>query len=183
MGYPFQFDKNAAIAALLYILKQVKETTSFRVVKVMYFADKLSLERYGRFIFGDQYYAMSYGPVPSKIYSFIQDAELDEAKGDRLFSEVDSITKYIRVRRSTDNKPFIQPLKEPDIEELSESDILCLDEAIKLLNDKRFDEISELSHDEAWRITPPNKRIAFVDILESVEDAELVRDYLENPNP
>ncbi len=39
---------------------------------MMYFADRLHLERYGRFICGDSYVAMKNGPVPSFTYDILK---------------------------------------------------------------------------------------------------------------
>jgi hypothetical protein len=40
MSYPFIFDDEQAIEAILYIAQNVKEPTFHRISKVMYFADK-----------------------------------------------------------------------------------------------------------------------------------------------
>ena len=59
---------------ILYVASKLQETTFHRIVKLLYFADKLHLERYGRFITGDRYIAMEYGPVPSNVYDMLKAA-------------------------------------------------------------------------------------------------------------
>lgn len=55
-GVTFQFDQVKATEAILYL------------------ADKTSLEKYGRFIFGESYYAMKEGPTPSYTYNLLKQA-------------------------------------------------------------------------------------------------------------
>jgi len=51
--------------AVAYIASKLPgRENMYKVLKVMYFADKLHLKRYGRVIFGDRYIAMKHGPVP-----------------------------------------------------------------------------------------------------------------------
>ncbi|VXD20803.1 hypothetical protein PL8927_70018 [Planktothrix serta PCC 8927] len=57
MEYQFDFNIEKGIESILYILKLLEnkaQPTLHRVSKVLYFADKEHLEKYGRFIFGDR---------------------------------------------------------------------------------------------------------------------------------
>src|SRR5690606_4362468 len=68
MPYPFKFNRAAALEAILYLAANSRDATLHRVFKLLYFAEKQHLEKYGRMITGDAYKAMEYGPVPSKSY-------------------------------------------------------------------------------------------------------------------
>src|SRR5688572_4207008 len=72
---PFTFNEKAAVETILYIASRSKEPTYHRIAKLLYFADLLHLERYGRFICGDRYIAMKHGPVPSGVYAMMKAAE------------------------------------------------------------------------------------------------------------
>ncbi|CAD5970647.1 hypothetical protein PCC9214_03789 [Planktothrix tepida] len=75
MEYQFDFNIEKGIESILYILELLEnkvQPTIHRVSKFLYFADKEHLEKYGRFIFGDSYYAMKHGPVPSQIYDLLK---------------------------------------------------------------------------------------------------------------
>ena len=50
MKHPFVFKVEKSVEAILYIGQNVEEPTFHRISKVMYFADKNHLEKYGRFI-------------------------------------------------------------------------------------------------------------------------------------
>ncbi len=69
---PFVFDEDVAIEVILYIANRVPHPTFHLIFKIMYFADKAHLERYGRFICGDSYVAMRNGPVPSVTYDMLK---------------------------------------------------------------------------------------------------------------
>ncbi|MBP0020504.1 MAG: SocA family protein [Cyanobacteria bacterium SBLK] len=72
MKHPFIFNAEKGIEAILYIIKHGTEPTFLHISKVMYFADRKHLEKYGRFICGDRYIAMKNGPVPSGVYDLLK---------------------------------------------------------------------------------------------------------------
>ena len=56
------YDRQKALEALLYVVKRVGDR--YHALKMLYFADKKHLQRYGRQISGHTYAAMEVGPVP-----------------------------------------------------------------------------------------------------------------------
>ena len=68
MVFTSNFDQ-AALAAVLYVAHRLPHSTLHTLSKVLYFADRKHLERYGRFIFGDTYIAMKFGPVLNIFFS------------------------------------------------------------------------------------------------------------------
>lgn len=85
MAIRFQFDETKAVETLAYIATRWPRVTAFYASKILFFAEKLHLNRYGRPIVADTFIAMANGPVPSTIYDFIE-GKLDQAgdhKGDR----------------------------------------------------------------------------------------------------
>lgn len=62
------FDANKSLQAVLYVVNRLKRRDFHKIFKVLYFADRTHLIKYGRPITGDTYIAMEYGPVPSMIY-------------------------------------------------------------------------------------------------------------------
>ena len=49
----FQFNQTKAIESLLYLAKEVSDSDIYGICKLLYLADKTSLEKYGRFFFGE----------------------------------------------------------------------------------------------------------------------------------
>src|SRR3990170_5405294 len=109
----FRFDHGKAVEAILFLATRLKRPGRHNITHLLYFADKTSLEMHGRFICGDDYYAMKHGPVPTNVYELIRLAENTDRLGFR-----------------TDGRKII-PLREPDLDLLSDSDVECLEQAVE----------------------------------------------------
>jgi len=164
----FDFQREKAIESILYIAKRAADPTFHSINKLLYFADKTSLERYGRFICGDDYYAMRWGPVPSNTYNLMK-----EAADDKDFP--------FNVEGNT-----IIPSRDAETDLLSESDIECLNASLRLYGDAPFWRRQEVSHDEAYkeawgrRGESGSVRIPIENIVKLLEDADELIDYLSN---
>ena len=63
---PFSFSHRKATQALNFLARQAGGSIhKLKALKLVYFADRYHLRRYGRPVIGDEYLAMEYGPVPS----------------------------------------------------------------------------------------------------------------------
>ncbi len=164
----FDFNRDKAIEAILYIATRIAEPTFHSVSKLLYFADKTSLERYGRFIAGDEYIAMEYGPVPSNAYSLMKYASPDGELGFRI----------------EDGRKVI-PLRDPARDELSQSDIEALDLVIDIYGRMPFWQKTEVSHDAAWEKAWENRGanksspMAIEDIAKLLNDGETLIEHLQ----
>src|SRR5690606_29259588 len=113
------FDVEKAIAAVGYLVEQTG-ASMYSIMKMMYLADKIHLERYGRFIAGDHYVAMPQGPVPSCTYNMIK-----HVRGEQRSRQGDERgLQYFSYSRDHE----ISLTQRPDYDELSNSDQQCLDE-------------------------------------------------------
>lgn len=138
----------------------------YNVLKVFYLADKLHMERYGRFIFDDQYSAMSKGPVPSSAYDLIKSIRSRQALPFSIEAPVD-----------LDENHQVTPLRDADEDVFSGSDLICLDEVIEL--SKKVD-LGNLSHDDAWKKTERNKIMAVEAILSTLENSKALLNLHQN---
>ncbi|HCC85711.1 MAG TPA: hypothetical protein DEQ06_03790, partial [Porphyromonadaceae bacterium] len=59
-------------SAFLYILNKQRYIDQFHAFKILYFADREHLAKYGRRIIHDTFYAMENGPVPSNLYDTVK---------------------------------------------------------------------------------------------------------------
>lgn len=135
-------------AVMLYVINKFNGIDILRLFKIIYFANKEHLARYGRNIINDDFRALERGPVPSAIYDAIK-VSRGQKKADsyKSFSPV-----YNSIETGNDDLSYIVfPKEMPDIDELSASDIECLDKSFQENKDKSFCEISLKSHDSAWR--------------------------------
>ena len=127
--------------------------TAFYASKILFFAEKLHLNRYGRPIVADTFIAMANGPVPSMIYDFIE-GKLDQA------GDPEAITKAIEIERGS-KYAHIKALRPADGDALSPSDVECLDEAIGLCREHEhsFKALSNRTHQErAYSEAPTTAR-------------------------
>ena len=174
IGSHIRFDENKTINAVLYIAKKLRRKDIHKIFKVLYFADREHLSKYGRPISGDVYIAMNDGPVPSKLYDILK-----SVRGDSYFSG-EEFKQYLRFVGSD----IIKPETEPKLDVLSRTDIEHLDESIELYGHLSWHEVREKSHDYAWNKTPRNDRISFENIGGSrfrkksgIHDCSIVRVY------
>ena len=111
-------------AVVLYVLQTFQEGVDYiKLFKILYFAQKEHLVKYGRGVIDDTFHALQYGPVPSFIYKSFQMLE------GRLEMEPDfeEFCKGIRVA----DKSKVISTENSDLDELSISDVKCLDKSIR----------------------------------------------------
>ena len=168
---PFRFDPITAVEVILYISTRVAEPTFYRISKIIYFADRAHLEKYGRLIYGDSYVAMKHGPGPSGIYDILK-----AVRGDSILDSTPFQDAFEVVGRYT-----VRPLRDADPDCFSDSELECLDEAIETYGAKSFRELTELSHDEAWHAADENDIIELEYIAGTFEDAGDLLEHLSDP--
>jgi uncharacterized phage-associated protein len=153
------FDEKKAVSALLYLAGKKGAIDLYALVKIIYFADKAHLKKWGRTITGDQYVRMDHGPVPNAIYDIIK-----SARGDNDWrSDLKSILQV--------ENNMVAPLVEPDLDEFSESDIEELDRAFESYAHKSFSQLKHDSHDSVYNKSS-NFYIKTEDLAE--DDLELI---------
>ena len=141
-----QFDPEKAVESLLYVASHASIPDIYHILKIIYFADKDHLEKYGRFIYNDTYVALRHGPVPSTTYDIIK-----YVRGDGYFV-YDHAFKSFEVQPN-DN---IMPFRDAILDIMSDSEIECLDKAIKKYGSLSFKKLKALSHDEAYKAADLN---------------------------
>ncbi|OFJ23079.1 hypothetical protein BFX32_00970 [Vibrio cholerae] len=159
------------LEAFAYIAERApaQKKNMYNVLKVFYLADKLHMERYGRFIFEESYSAMAKGPVPSMAYDLIK--SIRDGK-DLPFSIEPPVTlgsnHIVTVQRQADEDLF------------SGSDLLCLDEVIQL---SKNEDLGDLSHDDAWKSTSRNSFMPIEAILSTLQNSEALLELHHNRHP
>jgi uncharacterized phage-associated protein len=183
-----RFEEQKALATILYVAHQLGQKSPerradlYKLLKVLYFADKKHLARYNRAISGDFYVAMGDGPVPSRIYDMLKFIRRDGY----FTSATPGFTEHLKAALQFSDHITVIPTEEPDLEELSESDIECLDEAIDQHRAFTFGQLKAKSHDEAYNSADYDNCISFEEIAKSGGADETmvgyVRNWLENQN-
>jgi uncharacterized phage-associated protein len=165
----FHFDPEKALNLVLYVAHEVPQATFHTISKVIYFADKLHLQRYGRLICGDSYVAMKHGPVPSEIYDMMKDV-----RGDGNSDHWQTAREAFEVK----GKATVVPHKGPDLDVFSSSDLECLNESIKKYGHLSFKQLTDLSHDAAWEATDDNDIIDLEEIVATLPEGETLLQHL-----
>lgn len=165
-----RLDVEKAVEVLLYVTKSVPNM--YNALKVLYFADKAHLAKYGRLIYGDSYVAMRHGPVPSAAYDILKGA-----RGDGICPAGVSPADLF----SIDTGHCITPRRDANLELLSESDLECLDGAIEEYGCLTFAGLQKRSHsDRAFQSSDENDFMSLEDIAASLPDGHLLLDYMKN---
>ncbi len=164
----FQFDEAKAIEAIIYLAQRVDNSDIYGICKLLYLVDKTSLEKYGRFLFGESYSAMKQGATPSNIYDLFKRAANEPVGG-------------LRVEGSQ-----VIPLRAPNMDYLSQSDKECLDQIIAVYGKQPNWARAKDAHDKAWedawskREGKRSVQMPVESIAESLADSKELIDYLSN---
>jgi uncharacterized phage-associated protein len=143
---------------ILYVLDKTGGTSDFLTVfKVLYFADREHLVRYGSLITNDRYVAMKNGPVPSTIYDILK-----IVRGDSAFSDLYYHERFFSVH----DRYKVEAKELPDLEFLSETEVECLAASVVEHSGKAFGQLSSESHQLAYNSANLNSDIDPIKIAE-----------------
>lgn len=143
----FRFNPEKLVQALAFFAThELPYLSKLKLAKLLYFADKYHLLRYGRPILGDQYYCLPLGPLPSQADNFMDEAEFsaqfDDVKPDPLFDEylwIDTSLKY----------PEFRAKRECNLEVFSESELEALRATVREYGARSPMELVDLTHQQA----------------------------------
>jgi uncharacterized phage-associated protein len=118
----FVFCANRAVQASAYIINhRARQTTKLELVKLLYFADRLSIQKQGCPITGDDLYALDHGPIVSRILDLINDSPLTSSRDRVIWSS--------NIEIGQDHVLYVK--HDPGNDELSEYEIELLDEILR----------------------------------------------------
>ncbi|MBS9388307.1 MAG: SocA family protein [Dolichospermum sp. WA123] len=136
MPIQFRFHPEKAVEAAAILMKlHGKPMKYLGLLKMLYIADRIALERIEQPITGDHYVSMKYGPVLSGVYDLIKGKPVDDALP--LWSE------YI----SPGDKTFVYLVKDPGNDELCEEEEEILQEVYQSFGHLDPFHVAEWTHD------------------------------------
>ncbi len=141
---------NKIKAVVEYILQQMDSSVDYiHLFKVMYFAQEEHLALYGTPIMYDTFVARKHGAVASLTYKVLRIAEGKEINVTEELTDFasDLSISIIKGHQVVSLQPGIQA----DMDELSRSNIRILDKWIAKCKDIKSFDLSEMSHDKAWK--------------------------------
>lgn len=176
----FKFDLDKLIASIAFFAsKKIDDLSKLKVCKLLYYADKAHLIKYGRPVIGDIYYHLDNGPVPSKSLDIMNEViNRDEVYlKSSAMSNQEKFNEFLRVHKAPLSRhPVFQLKKNPNFESLSESEIEVLNSTFHQYGSFTSGQLIDHTHQEApWRESPPNSeidyRLFFNDELEANPEA------------
>jgi uncharacterized phage-associated protein len=174
----FKLDPDKTREALAYLVsKSPRGLDKYQLCKLLFLADKYHLIRYGRTITGDRYFAMPYGPVPSRILNQL-DLLIDDPE------DMPLLASALKVDYSPEIPLLLAANQRLEFDNLSASDLEALDEVYARHGRKEFRDLKTLTHAvfayrKAWekRGSKKSSPMSFEDFFE--EDPEAVVGVLE----
>lgn len=137
-------DEQTIVEVVLYILGKTKGLDMYHLFKVMYFAERAYLAKYGRKMTEEDYYALRWGPVPSHLYDAVKEqGDAHTSLGMMLWDNVKSGDEIA--------KNYLFAKREYDRDLLPEAAIDVLSEAVSKYAYMPFSDLLRLSHDMDWR--------------------------------
>jgi uncharacterized phage-associated protein len=132
--------KKGTQAINYFARKKEGKINKMKAIKLIYFADRYHLRKYGRPVIGDIYWAMKFGPVASTV--------LDIAGLQKNIDEgcLDYAKTYLRHPEGDDKGETMVSKKEVDLQEFSQTDIEAMEVAYKEFGDKDQFELAEITH-------------------------------------
>lgn len=171
MPVQFEFQPEKSLAVAAYLADRSGETM-YTLLKMIYVADRLHLEKYGRPITGDYFVAMKEGACPSRIYDSMKvlrgETNKNHLPNSEKYLEVDPVTHDVSVKDM------------PPVDEiLSASDVECLDEVISILKRLGRWHVHKLAHDAAWEKTARNAPMDILDIAKATTTGDILVKHLK----
>lgn len=164
MSVEFRFHPKKAVEAAALLLKlHGKPMKYLGLLKMLYIADRIALDRMEQPITGDNSVSMKYGPVLSGVYDLI--------KGNPVDGALSIWQKFISSK--PDDKNSIVLLEDPELAELCEEEEEIIKEVYQKFGHLNPFIVAEWTHDfEEWQDPKKyNKKvlpIAIEDILKNV---------------
>jgi uncharacterized phage-associated protein len=169
MSFPLRVNKTVQAIGVLFRADRVKRMNYMRLLKLLYIADRDSLNETGRPIVGGAVVAMERGPVLLEVFDLIRGQHREMP----LWAEYFQKDRY-----------DLQLIKEPDVGKLSRFEIAKLQEIAKRHEEDDEWALSRLTHTFAeWQKNNPGsscRPIPLNDILEAVGQGEFIEEIVKD---
>lgn len=118
MAIKFKFNEEKALQAAAILLKLHGGYIEYLgLMKRLYLADRIALDRFEQPISGDRYVSMDFGPVLSRVYDLGKSGESSS-----LWREYVSSPYFACPHGSFERRKFVKLLKDPGVDELCEAE-------------------------------------------------------------
>lgn len=140
---------------MLYILNKVGDIDYYKLMKMIFCADRNNLLVWAEPITNLSYQAKKHGPVPQTVYQEITRCKKNNNEG--LYGGIMTFVDDF----------IIHAEREANLNYLSKTDIEAIDKAVLYLKDKEWGKIEEELHDDVFKRLFPFRKYSLADIAES----------------
>jgi uncharacterized phage-associated protein len=150
-----RFDRAKLKAATLYVCSRMQphELGNVKLHKILYFADMLRFADQGEPLTGVDYIKQRFGPIARHLTSVLEE-----------LAREGSLRIETRNYYGFEKRDYIA-LAEPDRSVLGNAGVDLLDHVIAFARERSASELSELSHDVAWRAADMGERIPYAGVF------------------
>jgi len=163
--------EKVANAIIYFVDSKVEHFGKTKLMKLMYFADKNHLEKYGRTIFFDDYYKLPRGPVASMTLNIINN--INEEENEDFKSYTEEFLNILDINIQNDNgQKIINFIPKTNFKKelFSKSEINILESISSKYKSYTKKEISDESHLlKEYQKTELN---SIIDIVDMVDDED-----------
>jgi uncharacterized phage-associated protein len=160
MTIEFRFHPEKAVEAAAILLKLHGEPMKYLgLLKMLYIADRIALQRMEQPITGDHYVSMDYGPVLSCVYDLIKGQEVDDA-----------LSLWSKFISALNNNHIVSLLADPGKDDLCEEEEDIIQQVYKEFGHLNPFDVAEWTHDLPEWQNPHGSTIPILieDILKNV---------------
>lgn len=172
-----RFEDRKLLEILLYILGKTGGMDIYHAFKILYFAEMQHLSKWGSGFVPDEFHALKYGPVPTRLYNAIKEMDKPAVPLAVLLAD--------NVRTAGEDAPnVLLPKRMADENYLSISEREALTNSISENACLSFGRLMNKSHDKAWEEaavnTNGNKAISPLKIAEVLNAENSVIEYIKD---
>lgn len=165
VGFRFQAEKS--VNGVAYLAERCPSATRLKICKLLYFADRDHLRRFGRPIVDDHYYRLPHGPIPAR--------GLDILRGQGSTASQALFDRHVSVIRNA-----VHPKQRPNLKVFSKSDLDVLKATCKRYGTMGAGQLRTLSHaDRAWLEAPENGPMDYALFFEDSVEGQRIRELVE----
>ena len=170
------FDSRKLTELVLYILEKTGGVDFYHAFKILYFAEMKHLAKWGSGIVPDDFCALKYGPVPTRLYDAVKELSHPNMG---LSADLADAVQFA----GEDAPNVLLPKREANLRFLSKSELDALDKSIEENEALTFGQLMRKSHDKAW--DEANRRVDGTNIISPISMAKVIGadaamlDYIE----
>lgn len=157
----FRFNPLKAMEAIEWMLARAQAPVNFQtLLKAAYFADKQMLNQYGRPVFGAEYRALNYGPVPHEIYEMLKGEPYWLSELEREVYPWELVSAYrVKLRDGVN--------RQPELDNIAPAEMTILRDAFEKSQAMSFTQRTRETHGMDWveGTRRAGERMAYEDMI------------------